>query len=68
MCIPYMGIPEPGVPDRCIPREKVAIVVENYMEILFEGISEQGLKIKGVFRDVVRYGATKARWLSSQTE
>jgi len=30
----------------------------------FEGISEQGVKIKGVFRDVVRYGMTKERWRS----
>jgi len=30
----------------------------------FEGISEQGLKIKGVFRDVVHYGLTKERWHS----
>jgi ribosomal-protein-alanine N-acetyltransferase len=30
----------------------------------FEGISEQGLKIKGIFRDVVRYGITKDHWHS----
>jgi RimJ/RimL family protein N-acetyltransferase len=30
----------------------------------FEGISEQGVKIKGIFRDVVRYGITKDHWIS----
>ena len=30
----------------------------------FEGISEQGVKIKGIFRDVVRYGITKDYWCS----
>lgn len=30
----------------------------------FEGVSEQGVKIKGVFRDVVRYGVTKEHWCS----
>jgi ribosomal-protein-alanine N-acetyltransferase len=28
----------------------------------FEGISEQGVKIKGIFRDVVRYGIIKDQW------
>jgi len=28
----------------------------------FEGISEQGLKIKGVFRDVAHYGITREHW------
>lgn len=27
-----------------------------------EGVSEQSLKIKGVYRDVVRYGMTKKQW------
>ena len=30
----------------------------------FEGISEQGKKIKGVFRDIVNYGITKKHWCS----
>jgi len=30
----------------------------------FEGVSEQGLKIKGAFRDIVRYGITKEQWHS----
>ena len=29
----------------------------------YEGVSEQERKIKGVFRDVVRYGITKKQWL-----
>ena len=29
-----------------------------------EGISTQGVKIKGIFRDVVRYGITKEYWCS----
>ena len=33
----------------------------------FEGISEQEVKIKGVFRDVVRYGITKEHWRSLHT-
>jgi len=28
----------------------------------YEGVSEQALKIKGVFRDVVRYGLIKEHW------
>ena len=30
----------------------------------FEGVSIQGVKIKGVFRDVARYGITKEQWLA----
>jgi len=30
----------------------------------FEGVSVQGVKIKGVFRDVARYGIIKEHWLS----
>ena len=30
----------------------------------FEGISEQGVRIKGVFRDVVHYGIIKDHWYS----
>jgi len=29
----------------------------------FEGVSEQAKKVKGIFRDVARYGITKAHWL-----
>jgi len=32
----------------------------------FEGIGKQEVKIKGIFRDVVRYGITKERWVSLQ--
>ena len=32
--------------------------------MIHEGVSEQGFKIKGVFRDVVRYGVTKEQWYS----
>jgi len=32
----------------------------------YEGVSEQGLKIKGIFRDVVRYGVTKEQWRAIQ--
>jgi RimJ/RimL family protein N-acetyltransferase len=30
----------------------------------FEGISKQAKKIKGVFRDVIRYGITKENYKS----
>ena len=33
----------------------------------FEGVSIQGVKIKGVFRDVARYGVTKEQWRSLHT-
>ena len=36
--------------------------------MIFEGISEQGLKIKGTFRDVVRYGVTKKHWSANHTK
>jgi ribosomal-protein-alanine N-acetyltransferase len=32
----------------------------------FEGVSIQGVKIKGFFRDVARYGVTKGHWRSLQ--
>ena len=32
----------------------------------FEGISEQEVKIKGVFRDVARYGMTMEHWRASR--
>ena len=31
----------------------------------FEGVSEQGLKVKDIFRDVVHYGMTKEYWQSN---
>ena len=33
--------------------------------LIFEGISVQGVKVKGTFRDVARYGVTKAKWIEN---
>jgi len=32
--------------------------------MIFEGLSPQAERVKGVFRDVVRYGITREQWLS----
>jgi ribosomal-protein-alanine N-acetyltransferase len=32
--------------------------------MIFEGVNIQGVKIKGIFRDVARYGVTKEQWRS----
>ena len=34
----------------------------------FEGTSKQELKVKGIFRNVTRYGITKERWLSYNSQ
>ena len=43
--------------------EKSGRVMEK-VGMVYEGTSEQSLKIKDVFRDIVRYGITKEKWLS----